>query len=169
VTNPDVHLAEYTALKTEQGERIKARDGYMYSTLAVVVAAVAAAAQADLPHLLLAVPPACAVLGWTRLRNDAHIVAIRRYLREQLAPKLQTGNGVAALEWETGSRSRLTMRVQLAADVLTFVTPGALAVIVWATVAPAILWGWAAAVAGTAITVGLAALIAHHAVNQDPR
>ena len=165
MTNLDVHLAEYTALKTEQGERIKARDGYMYSTLAVVVAAVAAAAQANLPHLLLAVPPACFVLGWTRLRNDTHIVAIRHYLRDHLAPKL----GGQVLGWETGPRGRLTRWVQFAADMLTFVAPGVLAVIVWGTVAPHTSWGWAAVVAGATLSGLLAALIVRHSTTDADR
>jgi hypothetical protein len=170
MNNRDVHLAEYTALKTEQGERIKARDGYMYSTLAVVVAAVAAAAQANLPHLLLAVPPACFVLGWTRLRNDTHIVAIRHYLRDQLAPLLHTGDGTV-LGWETGPRGRLTTWVQFAADMLTFVVPGILAVIVWGTIAPTTAWGlWLAAMVADAVIIGaLAALITRHATTQDCR
>jgi hypothetical protein len=166
VTNIDVHLAEYTALKTEQNERIKARDGYMYSTLAVVIAAAAGAAQADLPDLLLAVPAACSVLGWTRLRNDAHIVAIRRYLRDDLGPKLQTA-GRPVFGWETGPRGRLTKSVQLVADVLTFVAPSLLALAVWVAVGETTVWGVVAAVAGLSLTAGLAGLIAHHAATQD--
>jgi hypothetical protein len=166
VTNLDVHLAEYTALKAEQNERVKSRDGYMYSTLAVVVAAVVGAAQANLPDLLLAVPPACAVLGWTRLRNDALIVEIRRYLRDDLRPHLQAGDS-PVLGWETGPRGRLTRRAQFAADLLTFVAPAVIAVIVWGSVAHTRWWGWVAAIVGSAITGVLVALIARHALSQD--
>ena len=167
MSGPDVHLAEYAALKAEQGERIKARDGYMYSTIAVTVAAVAAAAQADLPDLLLAVPPACFVLGWTRLRNDAHILAIRGYLRDHLAPKLRTvarrtTAGEVVLGWEMRPRSRSSTLVQLAADMLTFVAPAVLAVIVWGVAASTTVWGWMAAVVDLVIIGGLAVLILRH-------
>lgn len=163
MTNPDVHLTEYTALKGEQLGRINARDNYMYSTLAVVVAAVAAAAQANLPHLLLAVPPACAVLGWTRLRNDNHIIAIRCYLRDQLAPKV----GGRVFEWETGPRGRLTRWVQFTADMVTFVVPGILAVTAWGALAPKTAWGLMAAFVDAVITGLLVALIVHHARAQN--
>lgn len=163
MTDRDAHLAEYAALKEEQLGRINARDNYMYLTLAVIVAAVAAAAQANLPHLLLAVPPACAVLGWTRLRNDNHIIAIRCYLRDQLAPKV----GGQAFGWETGPRGRLTRWVQFTADMVTFVVPGILAVTAWGALAPKTAWGLIAAVVDAVITGLLTALIVHHAKAQN--
>ena len=99
-----------------------------------------------------------------RLRNDGRIVAIRRYLRDQLAPKLRTAVGNPVLGWETRPRSRSTTLVQFVADMLTFVAPSVLAVVVWAVIASTTAWGWTAATTDLVISGGLTVLILRHTV-----
>ncbi|MBL0885720.1 hypothetical protein HGK34_05435 [Myceligenerans sp. I2] len=81
-------LAEYQSIKDEQRSRIGFRDNLLYATLAVVAAITAAAAQTKEPVMLLALPPACIVLGWTYIVNDEKISAIGQYIREELGPRL---------------------------------------------------------------------------------
>lgn len=127
-------LAEYGKLKDEQAQRIGARDNLTYATLTAVAAAVAGVLQAGRPALLLAVPPVCAVLGWTRLTNDEKVTAIGRYIRRELAPQLAAGADRSVFGWETCHRGvgrrRLRKLLQLAVDLLTFCVPGLAAIAV---------------------------------------
>jgi hypothetical protein len=161
----DAYLVEYTALKLEQLERIKARDGYLYTTLAAVVAVVAAVIQTGQSDLLLALPPIVAALGWTRLRNDQLVVAIREYLRDDLGPRLGDG----ALRWETPPRRTSHRFVQLGVDLVTFWLSGLIAAIVWSRTGTDAVWGdvaWAADVALVSVVSGF---IATDAINAHRR
>lgn len=68
-------LAEYQTLKAEQLARIGTRDNLLYATYAAIVGvALAGAGQA---RVLLALPAAGVVLGWTYLANDKKITQIQ--------------------------------------------------------------------------------------------
>lgn len=160
----DVLLAEYDKVKTEQAQRIGVRDNLVYATLTAIGAVLLGTQQtAAGAHLLLALPPICAILGWTHLANDRMITQIGSYLREVLAPALAETTGQPALGWEDyhrrpGRWRRRKRRVQLAADVGTFCVPGVAAVLIWC----AVRWSpvlSAVAVADLAAAGGLAYLI----------
>ncbi|MEV0663157.1 hypothetical protein ACIBI3_07980 [Actinomadura luteofluorescens] len=131
-----VLLGEYQALKAEQNARIVARDNLIYATLGAFAAtAVAIAGLSGQAKLVLLLPPACVVFGWTYLVNDQKVSAIGRYLRAELGPRLARTIGADAgevLRWETVHRSgrgrRSGKRLQLAVDLATFVLPAMLAV-----------------------------------------
>ncbi|MFJ8001884.1 hypothetical protein ACIQ7D_33080 [Streptomyces sp. NPDC096310] len=109
VTAGQLLLAEYGTVKDEQKARIGFRDNLLYVTLAVMAAVITAASQTDKPVMLLALPPVCAILGWTYLVNDQKISAIGAYVRTDLGPRLaamaRAGDDLRVFEWETAHRS----------------------------------------------------------------
>jgi chromate transport protein ChrA len=161
-----VLLAEYEQLKTEQAQRIGHRDQLVYATLTAAGAAVIGAVQAHTTALLLALPPVCALLGWTHLANDDKVSAIGRYLRHDLAPRLAGVVGEPVLGWETSHRDerhRARRKVlQLAANLLTFVLPGAAAIVAAAVHRPA-RWLLLTAGAEVVLLAVLAWQVAAHA------
>lgn len=132
-------IVEYERVKEEQKARIGFRDNLLYVTLAAMAAVIAATLQAGgRAHLLLLLPPVSVVLGWTYLVNDEKISAIGRYVRAELAPRLQAAAGVTTpvFGWETAHRSdtrrKTRKRLQLAADLTAFcVAPVAAIVVYW--------------------------------------
>ncbi|MET8087371.1 hypothetical protein [Micromonospora sp. NPDC005237] len=140
ITTGGLLLTEYEQLKQEQRTRIGFRDNLIYATLGSMAAVVAAALSVKgHANLLLLLPVASVVLGWTYLINDEKISAIGRYVRTDLGPRLValTAGGEAAFGWETAHRSdarRVSRKyLQLAVDLGTFVVPPLAALIVfWA-------------------------------------
>lgn len=130
-------ILEYQQLKDEQRSRIGFRDNLLYATLASIAAVVVAAAQSGRAALVLLLPPACLVLGWTYLVNDEKVSAIGRYVREELAPRL--GGGVV-FGWESahrGDQRRHARKVlQLGVDLSTFCGTAAAALVAYWCVAP---------------------------------
>lgn len=135
-----VNQLEYTMLKTEQIERIKTRNAYMGATLLVVLAAAGGALQAEQPALLLAIPPVCAVAGWYWLREDLHIVAIRRHIRDKLAPPVTAEAGAPVWQWEADDRSLSSKVIQTVANLATFAAPGLAALVVWLSIVVRDAW-----------------------------
>ncbi|RVX39119.1 hypothetical protein EDD27_1461 [Nonomuraea polychroma] len=137
-----VLLSEYEALKAEQRARIGFRDNLLYAMLTAAATIATVTATAGRLELLLALPLAGLVLGWTHLHNDHMITAIGAYLRERLGPRLHglvdDATDIDMFEWETEHRSpdrrrvsrrRLQLVVNLAAFCLP---PTAGLVLVWA-------------------------------------
>ena len=126
-----VLLAEYGQLKDEQAQRIGHRDNLVYATLTAAAATIVGVVQTHAAALLLALAPVCVLLGWTYLANDRMVTAIGRYLRDDLAPRLESFAGTGVLGWEHehcgDTRRRQHKCFQLAANLLTFVLPGAAA------------------------------------------
>jgi hypothetical protein len=92
-------------------------------------------------QLLLLLPPVSVLLGWTYLVNDEKISAIGRYVRDELAPRLEqltSGHGAAKIfGWENAHRrdARRASRkwLQLAVDLLAFcASPLAALAVFWA-------------------------------------
>ncbi|MEU7208071.1 hypothetical protein AB0B06_06660 [Streptomyces sp. NPDC044989] len=140
VTVGQLLLAEYESVKGEQRARIGFRDNLLYVTLAVVAAVIAAAAQAEQPSMLLALPPVCVVLGWTYLVNDEKISAIGLYVRDDLGPRLAElaahGGRFATFGWEayhrTDTRRRSRKVIQTVIDLTAFcAVPLAALVVFW--------------------------------------
>ncbi|MGA4996526.1 hypothetical protein ACPCB7_00705 [Streptomyces arboris] len=138
-------LLEYEVLKAEQKARIIARDHLMYATLAGLVSVLVVVLTADAPTgAVLLLPPVCLVLGWTYLANDQKISAAGRYLRDELAPRLAELTGTRpdeVLGWEWAHRSepgRSAAKIlQLAVDLIMFVVPTAVAVVLhWTAATP---------------------------------
>lgn len=91
-------VAEYERIKDEQKSRIGFRDNLIYVTLASMAGVIAAALQPrGHSGLLLLLPPASLVLGWTYLVNDEKISAIGRYIRTDLGPRLAEVAAIALL------------------------------------------------------------------------
>ncbi|MFK0235333.1 hypothetical protein [Streptomyces vinaceus] len=120
-------LAEYDRVKEEQKTRIGFRDNLLYVTLAAMVTVLIGATQTRQPALLLALPAATSVLGWTYLANDQKISAIGRYVRTDLGSRLATltGEQESPFRWESAHRGdgRRKQRkiIQCAVDLITFV------------------------------------------------
>lgn len=140
----DLHRVEYERLKEEQKTRISVRDNLIYanlaSTAAVITAAVTAKGHAN---LLLLLPPATVVLGWTYLVNDEKVSAIGRYVRDRLGPALNPGGAPGVFGWEVEHRSdprrRSRKLFQVAVDLLTFCVPAFSAIVVYWANGP---WQW---------------------------
>ncbi|WP_033347998.1 hypothetical protein [Kitasatospora aureofaciens] len=100
-------LAEYDRVKDEQKTRIGFRDNLLYVTLAAVITVLIGAAQTHQATVLLALPAATSILGWTYLVNDQKISAIGRYVRADLGPRLaaMAGEQENLFGWETAHRS----------------------------------------------------------------
>ncbi|CQR61686.1 hypothetical protein [Streptomyces leeuwenhoekii] len=139
-------LAEYQTVKDEQKARIGFRDNLLYVTLAVVAAVIAAAAQAEQPAMLLALPPVCVVLGWTYLVNDEKISAIGLYVRDELGPRLAAqataagggGADFSTFGWEAyhrrDARRRSRKAIQCVVDLVAFcAVPIAALAVFWAS------------------------------------
>jgi hypothetical protein len=137
-----VLLSEYEALKAEQRSRIGVRDQLLYATLTAIAAIATVTTSVGRLELLLLLPLATTVLGWTYLANDHLITEIGRYMRDQLGPRLASlvddGTDIPMFEWETehrcvDRRRAVRKRLQLAVDLAAFcVPPLAALVLVWA-------------------------------------
>ncbi|MEO3892159.1 hypothetical protein [Nonomuraea sp. B5E05] len=135
-----VLLSEYDALKAEQRSRIGFRDQLLYAVLTAAAAIAAVTATAARLELLLVLPLAGIVLGWTHLHNDHMISEIGRYVRVQLGPRLHAlvtdATGLPMFEWESDhhDRRRVSRKwLQLAVNLAAFcVPPLAALIIVWA-------------------------------------
>ena len=120
----DILLAEYDQLKREQHNRIRTRDTLFVSMLAVIAALAGATTQTGHYELLLLLPPAAAIIGWTYLANDQKITALGDYIRNHLAKQLSAEvDGNPVFGWEIcrhDPRRATRKRFQLAADLLAF-------------------------------------------------
>ncbi|MFH9941022.1 hypothetical protein ACH4OT_17085 [Streptomyces murinus] len=119
-------LAEYDRVKEEQKTRIGFRDNLIYVTLAAVVTVLIGMTQTHRLTLLLVLPVATSVLGWTYLANDEKISAIGRYVRTDLGPRLGelVGDQGYMFEWELAHRSDARRRqrkiLQCMVDLIIF-------------------------------------------------
>jgi hypothetical protein len=157
----DVVLAEYKALKDEQTKRMGVRDGLPYVALGASIAALGAAAKFG-PSVLLALPGAAVVLGWTFLANDQKISQIGRYIRSQLASYIaeHVADVAPVFGWETfhrGEPCRRTNKIcQLLVDLAAFCGTGAAALAGYWTQSAARPVPVAVSVIEAAATAGLA-------------
>jgi hypothetical protein len=140
-----VLLSEYEMLKAEQRSRIGTRDNLLYAMLTAAAAIAAVTATAGRLELLLVLPLAGTVLGWTHLHNDHMITAIGSYVRERLGPRLHAlvddATDIDMFEWETTHRSpdrRRTSRrwLQLAVNLAAFCLPPLAALILIGVAGP---------------------------------
>ncbi|MFH8987726.1 hypothetical protein [Streptomyces sp. NPDC017940] len=163
-------LAEYEQVKQEQRARIGFRDNLIYATLGVMAAVIGS----TLPRgghieLLLLLPPLSVVLGWTYLVNDEKISAVGRYVRDELAPRLEelTAERHEVFGWESAHRRdahrRSRKRIQLAVDLLTFCVAPLAALTVYWVLCPAHWPLLLVSVVETAMVAGLATQIVRYA------
>ncbi|MEX5634728.1 hypothetical protein [Parafrankia sp. FMc2] len=145
-TGRDVDLLEYERLKDEQLGRINVRDNLVYATLAASGGVIAIAFGGGTPRfpLLLLLPPACLVLGWTYLVNDQKVSAIGEYIRHELSPRLSAAAGHELLRWESEHRrdaDRTRRKItQVIVDVLLFCGSGVGGLGVFWALSPRIPW-----------------------------
>ena len=129
----EILLKEYDKIKTEQIRRIAFRDNLLYVMLGlfVTIASLSISNTANC-NMLLIIPWACVVLGWTYIVNDEKISAIGRYIRCELVTQIEecvsNENLTTLLRWETIHRSDRHRRrrkvIQLLVDEVTFVVSG---------------------------------------------
>lgn len=85
-------LAEYTALKNEQTQRIVVRDTVLYVSITANTAIAAIYQQQNQDsRILLAIPFVSTLLFWIYATNDSMITQIRRYIVTNIVQKL-SGN-----------------------------------------------------------------------------
>jgi hypothetical protein len=130
---PDLALAEYKQIKSEQVARINTRDNLIYVTLVAIALALTVAHSAHSRGYLLLVPAVAFVLGWTYLANDHMITAIGRWVRENPA--------LPGMSWETehpADKRRVSRKaIQLTVDLVTFTGSALAALIVfWSAPSP---------------------------------
>lgn len=138
VTEGDILVAEYEAIKKEQQIRIGFRDNLIYATL-VSIATVTIAALHFRYHarLLLLLPPAVIILGWTYLVNDQKVSAIGKYIRRDMTNRLRelTGESSLIFGWEGAHRDdehRISRKyLQLCVDLSTFCLPALIVIIAY--------------------------------------
>jgi hypothetical protein len=129
-----VLLNEYERVKDEQKARIGFRDNLLYATLGSMALTVTGAVTGPRAQVLLLLPVAAVVLGWTYLVNDEKISAIGRYVRDVLGPRLASVTGADDLfGWESAHRDDRRRRsrkwLQLGVDLLTFCGTSAAAIL----------------------------------------
>jgi hypothetical protein len=135
-------VLEYKHLKYEQLARISTRDNLIYVTLASLAAVAAATLQVGTTRLLLLLPPACLILGWTYLVNDQKVSAIGYHIRAVLAPQIgaaldtQTPLFTWEIQHRADTRRRIRKLGQLCVDLITFCIPALAAVVVYAVTEP---------------------------------
>jgi hypothetical protein len=117
-----VHLAEYGELKAEQRARIDRRDYLLYAHI-IAIAGALAALSAN-PKVLLVLPVASLVLGWTHLTYDRLITAIGDYVDSYLATEIGALTGRRGFVWEAEhavDRGRARRKgIQAVVDVVSF-------------------------------------------------
>ncbi|MBO3751952.1 hypothetical protein J5X84_38285 [Streptosporangiaceae bacterium NEAU-GS5] len=170
-------LSEYDALKAEERQRVGVRGQVLYATLTAVAGIATVTATVGRLELLLLLPLATTVLGWTYVTNDHKIAVIGGYVRCRLAPHLlgrleDCSSGIDIFTWEQYHREDplrcSRQRLQLAADLVAFCAPPLTALaLLWllGPHTPPVLIGSAAAL--TAVTV-LAAQIIRYAETAGP-
>jgi hypothetical protein len=109
-------MAEYTALKTEQAQRIVLRDTCLYVSITAntAIAAVYAQQQNHDPLVLLFIPFASTLLFWLYATNDSMITQIRQYIVSNIASKLSEPDGKlkdSLFGWEYHRRRRTLSRI----------------------------------------------------------
>jgi hypothetical protein len=173
-TSDELLTLEYSELKTEQRQRIATRDGLIYATLASIGAVIVGASKLASPLILLALPPAVGLLGWTYLANDRKITEIGRYIRDGLAPQLDAyGAGPTPFGWETRHLRTPNRRAhkigQLAVDLSAFCLPPVAAAAVLCAQPHIPAWAVLLAVLELAVPAALAVMIVEGADLTRPR
>jgi hypothetical protein len=108
-------LAEYTALKNEQTQRIVVRDTVLYVSITAntAIAAIYQQQQHHDPRILLAIPFVSTLLFWIYATNDSMITKIRRYIVVNIIPKWSAdgeNSGSGLFGWEYMRRRRTLSR-----------------------------------------------------------
>jgi hypothetical protein len=108
-------LAEYTALKNEQTQRIVVRDTVLYVSMTAntAIAAIYQQQQHHDPRILLAIPFVSTLLFWIYATNDSMITQIRRYIVVNIIPKWSAdgkNSGSGLFGWEYMRRRRTLSR-----------------------------------------------------------
>ncbi|MEU1627098.1 hypothetical protein ABZ746_17610 [Streptomyces sp. NPDC020096] len=163
-------LTEYEQIKEEQRARIGFRDNLIYATFGVMAAVIGSTlARGTHVEMLLLLPPLSVILGWTYLVNDEKISAVGRYIRDELAPRLQelTPERTEVFGWESAHRRdahrNSRKRLQLAVDLLTFCAAPLTALVVYWLLGP-LRWPLLlVSVAEAALVVGLAIQVVRYA------
>ena len=109
-------IAEYTALKNEQTQRIVVRDTCLWISISAntAIAAVYSQLQSHDPRILLFIPFVSTLLFWIYATNDSMISQIRRYIVTHIVPKLSQSDQKyrdSLFGWEYLRRQRTPRRI----------------------------------------------------------
>jgi hypothetical protein len=109
-------MAEYAALKNEQAQRIVLRDTCLYIAISAntAIAAVVTQQQNHPLQLLLFIPAASTLLFWLYATNDSMVTQIRKYITNNIIPKLsplEEKYKANLLGWEYLRRRRTLNRI----------------------------------------------------------
>lgn len=145
----DLFLAEYSSLKSEQRDRIGFRDRLIITTLGLFGGIGSfALLHSDHIYVLLVLPWAALIIGWTYVVNDEKISAIGDYIRTRLRPQL-TGafdpkTAGACFGWEEAHQvddTRMWRKcVQFTIDQLMFVISSWAAITIFCLSTDSIDW-----------------------------
>lgn len=133
-----LYLAEYERLKEEQLRRIGFRDNLIYANIGATGAGFGLGlSQNHHNAILLLIPFASAILGWTYLTNDEKITQIGSYVRTELTQKMLKelgGTDATLFGWEVHHQAikgrRRQRSAQFGINVAAFCGPGLLATLV---------------------------------------
>ncbi|MGO8779994.1 MAG: hypothetical protein ACLQKK_13945 [Rhodomicrobium sp.] len=109
-------IAEYTALKNEQTQRIVLRDTVLYVSIGAnaAIAALYIQQKHPDPRILLFIPFASTLLFWIYATNDGMITQIRQYIVSNIVSRLsETGKEYndSLFGWEYLRRQRTARRL----------------------------------------------------------
>lgn len=129
-------MEEYRKLKEEQISRIGFRDNLIYVTLVAIGGIISFVLSNKIDYIvLLVIPWVCLILGWTYLVNDEKISSIGKYIKENLTNTIKPHLTQSPFGWENFhvNDNRRTRRkiVQLLIDEITFILPGAVAILTY--------------------------------------
>jgi hypothetical protein len=172
-------MREYTAIKDEQVKRIGMRDQTQFVALGVVGAVFTFAFEGNEHlHALLIVPWAAAILGWSYLANDDSVTRIGKYFRGPYETRLRKVAPLTEerpLGWEYHHRADPLRKprkyVQLLVDLVSFVGPSILAIVIYLVRGPQPDWLiWTIVGLDIALSVALTACfcIFHDAARAEP-
>jgi hypothetical protein len=143
----DVYLREYEKLKEEQISRIGFRDNLLYATLGLFGGILSFSISAnDRYYALLVLPWVCLILGWTYIVNDEKITSIRKYVIQDLSPRvaqrIQIDDLNSIFRWEffnASSHGRRRRKLeQFIVNECTFFLSGLFSLLTFARIASSI-------------------------------
>jgi len=123
----NILLLEYDKLKEEQNSRISMRDSLIYISLGIFGAIFSfTMTNQSFMYTLLLIPPLSVILSWLYISNDSKILEIKKYIKNNLEPKIVKlfPDKVEIFEWEKAYRDnsfkKLKKVIQFFLEEITF-------------------------------------------------
>ena len=123
----NILLLEYDKLKEEQNSRISMRDSLIYISLGIFGAIFSfTMTNQSFMYTLLLIPPLSFILSWLYISNDSKILEIKKYIKNNLEPKIAKlfPDKIEIFEWEKTYRDnsfkKLKKVTQFLVEEITF-------------------------------------------------